>query len=119
MVTIQEGGEPLIVMKTPNITLKSLLLSGALGIATLMTACQTAPPTPLASAVTCNKCKMVWVEHANNPGYAKNPGAYVPVKRKVMVCPDCESSIVTFFKTGKLKHSCTHCGGTLTHCTYH
>ena len=62
---------------------------------------------------------MVWVEHAYNTGYAKHPGAYVPVNSKVMVCPDCESAIVTFFKTGKLKHSCAHCGGNLTHCTYH
>lgn len=119
MVTAREEGETPLVMKTPHITLKSLLLSGALAIATLVAACQTATPTPPANAVTCNKCKMLWVEHAYNTGYAKHPGAYVPVKSKIMVCPDCESAVVTFFKTGKLKHSCAHCGGTLTHCTYH
>jgi ribosomal protein S27E len=106
-------------MKTTATTSKSLILLGVLGITTLLSACQTAPPSPPATAVTCSKCKMVWVERAYNTGYAKHPGAYVPVNSKVMVCPDCESAIVTFFKTGKLKHSCAHCGGNLTHCTYH
>jgi hypothetical protein len=62
---------------------------------------------------------MVWVENSLNTGYAKHPAAYIPVKSKVMVCPDCESAVVTFFKTGQLKHHCAHCGGSLTHCTYH
>lgn len=106
-------------MKTPLNNVKSLLLTGALGITTLLSACQTAPPASPANAVTCDKCKMVWVEHPYNTGYAKHPGVYIPVKSKVMVCPDCESAIVTFFKTGQLKHHCAHCGGTLTHCTYH
>lgn len=106
-------------MKTTSHAAKSLLLTGALGITTLLAACQSAPTVLPANAVTCNKCKVVWVEHVYNTGYAKHPGAYMPVKTKVMVCHDCESAIVTFFKTGQLKHHCAHCGGTLTHCTYH
>jgi ribosomal protein S27E len=106
-------------MNTTSNTAKSLLLFGALGITALLSACQTAPPASPANAVTCDKCKMVWVEHSYNTGYAKHPGVYIPVKSKVMQCPDCESAVVTFFKTGQLKHHCSHCGGTLTHCTYH
>lgn len=106
-------------MKTLHSTLKPILLSCVVGIATLLLACQTAPKAPPSNAVTCSKCKMVWVEHPYNTGYAKHPGVYIPVKSKVMVCPDCESAIVTFFRTGHLKHYCAHCGGTLTHCTYH
>jgi ribosomal protein S27E len=106
-------------MNTTPYTAKSLLLLGVLGVTSLLGACQTAPPVPPANAVTCDKCKMVWVEHSSNAGYAKHPGAYIPVKSKVMVCPDCESAVVTFFKTGQLRHHCSHCGGTLTHCTYH
>ncbi len=106
-------------MNTTSNTAKSLLLIGALGVTSLLSACQTAPTAPPANAVSCSKCKIVWVEHFYNTGYAKHPGAYVPVKSKVMVCPDCESAVVTFFKTGQLKHHCAHCGGTLNHCTYH
>jgi ribosomal protein S27E len=106
-------------MNTTPHAAKSLLLFGALGITALLSACQTAPPAPPAKAVTCDKCKMVWVESFSNPGYAKHPGVYIPVKSKVMICPDCESAVVTFFKTGQLKHHCAHCGGTLTHCAYH
>jgi hypothetical protein len=106
-------------MKTNPTTAKSLLLMGAMGVITLLTACQTAPTAPPANAVICSKCKIVWVEHLHNTGYAKHPGTYIPVKSKVMVCPDCESAIVTFFKTGQLKHHCATCGGTLNHCTYH
>lgn len=103
----------------PATTAKSLLLIGALGIISLLNACQTAPKAPPPNAVICSKCKILWVEHLHNTGYAKHPGPYIPVKSKIMVCPDCESAIVTFFKTGRLKHHCATCGGTLDHCTYH
>jgi len=106
-------------MNTVPHTSKSLLLLGVLGVTTLLGACQTAPSQPPTNAVTCSVCKMVWVERPYTSGYAKNPGAYIPVKSKVMVCPYCESTVETFFKTGQLKHHCSHCGGTLTHCTYH
>lgn len=106
-------------MNTIPTTAKSLLLMGALGITTQLSACQTAPTTPPAKAVICSKCKVVWVEHLYNTGYAKHPGVYMPVKSKVMVCPNCESAVVTFFKTGQLKHHCATCGGTLDHCAYH
>lgn len=100
-------------------TAKPLLLIGVLGITMLLSACQSAPMAPPSKAVICNKCRIVWIEHLQNTGYAKHPGAYIPVKSEVMVCPDCESAIITFFKTGQLKHHCATCGGTLDHCTYH
>jgi ribosomal protein S27E len=36
-----------------------------------------------------------------------------------MTCPDCELAIANFWKTGQMKHTCSHCGGTLAHCTQH
>jgi len=107
------------VMNTTPTKAQSLLLIGGIGIAALLSACQTQPPSHAANAITCNKCSMVWVEHPNTTSYAKHPASYIPLKSKVMVCPDCESADVTFFKTGQLKHHCAHCGGTLTHCTDH
>ena len=38
---------------------------------------------------------------------------------KTMICPDCTLAIANFWKTGQMKHTCTHCGGALTHCTQH
>lgn len=105
-------------MKTPE-TIKPILLGGLLCLTLLAAACQTTAPTPPPSAVSCDKCRMVWVESPRSGAQGKQFGAYVPVKTRVMVCPDCESAIVTFFKTGQLKHHCSHCGGTLTHCMYH
>lgn len=103
---------------------KTLLLTGILGLASLMTSCQTATASADAtSAVTCDKCKTVWVlRPVPLAPYGKSQSFYAlraPAYAKIMECPDCESSIVTFFKTGQLKHHCSHCGGTLTHCVAH
>lgn len=105
-------------MKTNITPIKTLLLAGAFGIATILTGCQTSHP--LASpAVTCSKCKTVWVKRPYNEGSAKTGTRYVLRDEKVMQCPDCESLVETFFKTGKLKHRCVSCGGTLEHCLVH
>jgi hypothetical protein len=57
---------------------------------------------------------MVMVKVAN-PTTAKNP-TITYRDAKTMVCPDCHSAMENFFKTGSLKHTCTHCGGTMTIC---
>jgi len=100
---------------------KTLFLTGILGLASLMTSCQTASASGDAtSAVTCDKCKTVWVKRPQQVGPTGKGGAYYVLKdTKSMECPDCESAVATFFKTGSLKHSCSHCGGALTHCEGH
>jgi hypothetical protein len=91
------------------------------GMAFLVAGCSTpaSKATPSAGgeekAVTCNKCETVWVRRPEHRG--KGPVEYRRVKQ--MVCPDCQSAVVTFFKTGKLEHTCKTCGGTLDHCTVH
>jgi hypothetical protein len=93
----------------------------AAGVAVLVVGCSTSAPKVTSEAggeeqaVTCSKCQTVWVQRAHRMG--KN--AVVYRREMQMVCPDCQSAIVTFFKTGKLEHTCKSCGGTLDHCTVH
>lgn len=97
-----------------------LILAGSLGLVTLLPSCQsTGTSTAGTEAVMCDKCKTVWVTGPTTIGSSgRNP---VTVWRdvKTMTCPDCESAVTTFFKTGSLKHACSSCGGTMTHCTQH
>lgn len=107
-------------MKTTPSTAKSLLLTGAVGITTLLSACQTAPPAPPANAVTCSKCQTVWVqEPVAVAGSKPGSGHYTLKSKPVMTCTQCESAIGTFFKTGHLQHHCSIYGGTLNHCAGH
>ncbi|MFH0879887.1 MAG: hypothetical protein V2A34_09260 [Lentisphaerota bacterium] len=62
----------------------------------------------------CSKCETVWVRRAD---HINKTTVYRSVQK--MVCPDCETAIATFFKTGRLEHACTNCGGTLNHCSIH
>lgn len=99
--------------------MKTMLLVGALGLTGLMTSCQTAP-ADASSAVTCDKCKTVWVQRPQQVGASgKSSSFYVLKDVKTMSCPECESAAATFFKTGSLKHHCSHCGGALVHCASH
>ena len=68
------------------------------------------------SAVMCDKCTTVWFKVVD-----KGPkGTVVGLsKEKKMACKDCKSAVETFFTTGKLKHECATCGGTLSHCEAH
>lgn len=76
-----------------------------------------AADTPGTGAVTCDKCKTVWVSvPVTNPA-GKGFTTYRDVKK--MECADCESAVATFFKTGKMHHECKKCGGVLTHCEEH
>lgn len=68
-----------------------------------------------ARAVVCPKCETVWVEGLDlNDPYMMT---YRP--EKVMKCPDCQSAVESFFRTGRLAHTCDTCGGDLKHCTEH
>ena len=97
-----------------------LILTGSLGLVTLMPSCQsTAPSAAGTEAVMCDKCKTVWV---NKPTTLGSPGRMQTTiyrDSKTMTCPDCTLAIANFWKTGQMKHTCTHCGGVLTHCTQH
>lgn len=100
---------------------KILLVVGIFGMAGFVTSCQTASASADASsAVTCDKCKTVWVKRHVPSGPSGKTGAYYALRSvKTMECPECESAVATFFKTGSLKHSCSHCNGTMSHCTNH
>lgn len=92
-----------------------LPLLTAVGLAS----CQTSPPD-VQSAVMCDKCKIVWVERPAQMGTSGKTSGYYPLQSgKTMVCTDCETVVAAFFKTGLLKHHCSHCGGTLNHCARH
>ena len=68
------------------------------------------------SAVMCDKCTTVWFKVAEK-GHKGNVVGLS--KEKKMACKDCESAVKTFFETGKLKHECATCGGTMSHCEAH
>lgn len=99
------------------------LIQGALfgTLALTMVSCQSTGGThETGSAVTCDKCKTVWVKRPSNIGGAGKGGGVTTYRdNQAMKCPDCENAIATFVKTGQLKHRCNHCGGTMTHCTAH
>lgn len=76
-----------------------------------------AADTPAHGAVTCDKCKTVWVQVPVTSPATKGLTIYRDAKK--MECDDCQSAVVTFFKTGKLQHECKKCGGELTHCEEH
>lgn len=103
-------------MKTVN---RTLLAAAALGLAMIVSSCQTAT-RDATSAVSCDKCKTVWVQRPVQVGPGGKTSGYYALKSvQAMDCPDCESAVATFFKTGSLKHSCSHCGGAMNHCTGH
>lgn len=100
-------------------TIHTFLTAGVLGLTGLLSSCSTTPADST-SALTCDKCKTVWVRRPVQVGSSgKGSPFYVLRSEKAMDCPDCESAAATFFKTGTLKHHCSHCGGGLTHCTSH
>lgn len=76
-----------------------------------------AADVPGTGAVTCDKCKTVWVSTPVTNASGKGFTTYRDVKK--MECADCESAVTTFFKTGKMQHECKKCGGALTHCEEH
>ena len=102
-----------------NLKTRILILASSLGLATLMSSCQSTGVTVGTDAIACNKFKTVWVKTPVQMGPTGKSGFVTYRDVKSMECPDCQSAVVTFFKTGVFKHTCSHCGGTLTHCTQH
>jgi hypothetical protein len=97
------------------------LLGIAMAIAAVIAGCQSTGETdgtPVADtqAVHCAKCQTTWVQKPTSVG---TRGATIYRTEKAMVCADCESAAATFFKTGKLEHSCKSCGGAPKHCVVH
>jgi hypothetical protein len=86
---------------------------GMMSLLTLLSAQSFAAP-PKEGAVICDKCKIVMVKYPIHTGIRGQTIIYQ--EGKTMVCPYCVSAMENFFKTGKLKHTCTHCGGTMTIC---
>ena len=111
------------ILKKLTMKLYKLIQGALFGMMALtMVSCQSTGGTQDAgSAVICDKCKTVWVNRPSNIGAAGKGGGGVTTYRdaRVMKCPDCENAMATFVKTGQLKHRCTRCGGTMTHCTSH
>lgn len=103
--------------------MKTRMLGGAVcALLALLTlaGCQTATggapvATAAGQAVMCDKCQTVWVQS----GLPMGKGAVAYRQTKAMACPDCESAVTTFFKTGALQHQCKTCGGALHHCAAH
>lgn len=72
-----------------------------------------AEEAPEGSAAFCSECKTVFVKTPTGvPG--KGFTSYTTVEK--MTCPECESAVVNFFKTGDFKHACAICGETMTEC---
>lgn len=84
--------------------------------AIVMTAANVHSAPPKEGAVFCDKCKIVMVKVPSQAG-GKNQ-LLVYRKAKKMVCPDCRLAMENFFRTGKLKHTCTRCGGNMTVCVH-
>jgi hypothetical protein len=61
------------------------------------------------SAVMCDRCKTTWVVRSETTGKLVRY-----TRQKAMVCPDCESAVTHWMRTGELKHGCSRCGGKMT-----
>ncbi|MEY5024708.1 MAG: hypothetical protein RLZZ244_236 [Verrucomicrobiota bacterium] len=61
------------------------------------------------SAVMCDRCKTTWVVRGDPSGKMVRY-----TRERAMVCPDCETAVAHWMRTGELKHHCAHCRGKLT-----
>lgn len=98
--------------------MKTLLITSMLGLAALLSSCQSSSPAPTA-AVSCDKCRTVYFKApaSMTPG---NKGFVTLQSSSHMACPECENQVIAWVKTGSLtKHVCNSCGGTLNHCKQH
>lgn len=98
-----------------------LILASSLGLVAFLPSCQSTATTAAgpSEAVMCAKCKTVWI---SKPVTLGSPGrGQVTVLRdsKTMTCPECQLAADNYWKTGSMKHTCSHCGDSLTHCTQH
>ncbi len=105
-----------------KLKMRLMFILGSLGLITVLPSCQStgsAGSTAGTAAVMCDKCKTVWVSTPTAIGSPGRMQTTILRDRKTMTCPDCQLAIDNFWKTGSMKHTCSHCGGTLTHCTQH
>lgn len=109
--------------KQNNMILKTRLfiLAGSLGLATMLSSCQSTGSASTAGteAIMCDKCKTVWVSKPTTIGSPGRMQTTILRDSKTMTCPDCQLAINNYWKTGSMKHVCATCGGTMTHCTQH
>ena len=75
-----------------------------------------AAAVPSTQAVVCSKCQVTYVKVPSNDTKGR---FYGYTTRKDMECPGCKTAVQTFFETGKLEHTCTHCNGTMEVCEGH
>jgi len=75
-----------------------------------------AAAAPSTQAVACSKCQVTYVQVPTSDAKGRFRGYSA---RKDMECPDCKTAVQTFFETGTLAHSCTHCQGTMEVCQSH
>lgn len=91
------------------------------GIAGLLAAgCQTTGSqgaAPSTQGVTCDKCKVTYVQVPVPAGKGSPIRAYK--SQKTMECPDCKSAAENFFATGKFQHACKSCGDSMYVCESH
>ncbi len=99
--------------------MKTLILTSMLGLAGLLTSCQSPSSTPTA-AVSCDKCRTIHFQ-APSSGYGPGNKGIVTLRHaESMSCPDCENQVIAMLKTGSLtRHTCPSCGGVLNHCKKH
>lgn len=91
-------------------TITLIACAGLIGLA----GCSAVPTEEeRARGVVCPKCEIVWVDRWD----LDDPYVMSTVKDRTMACPDCESAVTRFFKTGQLEHYCASCDGTLWYCT--
>ena len=105
----QRQHQPLKIM---NVRAVSTLIVSAL--VTSVVGC-VGPRQQPESAIYCPTCRTMWVEMTDfDDPYRMST---VPVER--MECPECESAVAHFFKTGKFEHACSTCGDEFVHCKAH
>lgn len=103
------------VMKTKLRSSFAVLSAAAVLIVSACTPVQEQAGAKETVGVMCGKCRTTWVAAVDGGG---KPGT-VQVYRtsRKMKCPQCETLVQTFFRTGQLAHSCPGCRGELSRCT--
>jgi ribosomal protein S27E len=104
----------------PRLVLTSLTLSAGL----LLAGCQSggtkaATTLPATQAVSCSKCKTVFVREPRSSSTGKGSHIVGYRTRRAMTCPDCKDAVESFFATGKFQHTCKTCGDTMELCEGH
>ena len=101
------------VMKPIREASGAVFLAAAVIIVSACTPVQEQAGAKETVGVMCNKCETTWVT-----GPTGKPGDYTIYRTsRKMKCPQCETLVETFFRTGKVSHSCPGCGGSLSRCT--